>query len=682
MSSNDTQFFKRSLTSEYWVNFNVDKKFTLAGIAEPEIDSDDRNLIRTWVSSHAIPKTAPAQPQLSSLYRPILDPFETRVLEILPGSNADKLRGNLHHCSLELDARFALSVDGLATPIVYTALSYTWGANVFDETIECDGIVKNITTSLAVALKALRQEGRSVVMWIDQICINQQDHKEKEQQIPLMTRVYQGATNTVIWLGESSSHSASVIKLLEDVRTLLQFKEGEVNPEDFERLCLPPPNSEIWEALWDFLARPWFSRLWIIQEVILSHDPWVVCGNDMTTWDVLSLACLNLWTCGISRWLEEKINFGNRIVGTRKDHCELVQRLSEMKAAYDNLMPPLFDVLVEARGAECYDSRDKVYGLLGVCAGPDTMVIKPSYAIDYPETRLYRDLAVHHLLNVNPILGSILDCVDHESADLPSWVPDWRKPRRSYSLGHAGTTRTAYMACRNPKVEVGKVLARLEGEHKDQWRLQGVVFDTIMSVSIIFDNPYLSLSEPVAENKALKEMHSFVAGLKQYPGHETVFSAFWQTLVAGKDATEMAKAPVAYEEILSFLIDASTGLSPSLPGQTYSARQKRPVGKGKLDLESFKTRVARKTFQEVATAMMHAMQNRRLCLTSKGYLGLLPETGRVGDEVYVLEACHVPFLLRKVDKRRHRLVGECYVHGIMHGEAVPDDMSMDDVILV
>lgn len=683
MSANDTQFFKKSLRSEYWINFNVDKKFSLAGVDGPELDNKERELVRTWASTKDATKI-PAQAQPSSLYRPILDPFEIRVLEILPGTGADKLRGRLRHCSLELKASFALAVDGSAAPMVYTALSYTWGPNVFDETIECEGHVKNITKSLALALRAFRQEHSSVVMWIDQICINQDDNEEKAQQIPLMSRIYQNAMNTVIWLGESTSNSASAIKLLEDVRLLLQFTEKTIGPDDFEGLNLPSKDSEVWEALWDFLSRPWFTRLWIIQEVILSFDSWVVCGNHMTTWDVLSLACLHLWTCGISRWLGEKFNSGSRALDFQRDLCESVQHLSSMKSSYHSVNMPLFDLLVESREAKCYDNRDKVYGLLGVCQEQDRSAIKPSYADEFLVTHLYRDITTRHL-NDNKSslrLGVVLTCVDHESLDLPSWVPDWRNTRRTHSLGHSTTTTTPYMACGHLTIEIGRLHPPLESKNKNELRLYGISVDTIAKVSATFTNPELSLDDPTTANEDLKDMRSFVTKLEEYPGSGTVFSAFWQTLVAGKDVTEMAKAPTAYEEVISLLLDESTGLSPSLPGQTYSARQRRPAGKGKLELANLKTRTAGKTFQDVRTSMVHAVRNRRLCFTDKGYLGLVPETSKVGDEIHILDGCHIPYLLRKVDNRRHRLVGECYVHGIMRGEAVHDDQSMDEIVLM
>jgi hypothetical protein len=145
------------------------------------------------------------------------------VLEIKPGANSEKLQGSLHHCSVEFGSEpkdflafkgetlietrqsrltykyltmYALSMDDLTTPIFSTALSYTWGSQIFDGIIECDGHEKAITKSLEAALRNFRKPDRSVVMWIDQICIDQDNSTEKEKQIPMMGKIYQHAWNT------------------------------------------------------------------------------------------------------------------------------------------------------------------------------------------------------------------------------------------------------------------------------------------------------------------------------------------------------------------------------------------------------------------------------------------------------------------------------------------------------
>jgi hypothetical protein len=246
------------------------------------------------------------------LYNPISNPYGIRVLEIKPGMGMEKLEGTLHYCSvefnhkaLEYSPRWAMSSSDYTKPVFFTALSYTWGPPVFDGSIECDGFVKRITTSLEAAIRQFRQPHESTVMWIDQICINQEDNKEKEQQIPIDTL----ATSTVIWLGEASNGSDSTLKLLEQIVSCLQFTFSNPDSDDLERLGLPAADSKHWEYLCELLSRKWFTRVWITQEAVLSaaEKTCFSCGDSFIPWKTLADACMYLNSCGISRKLAERL---------------------------------------------------------------------------------------------------------------------------------------------------------------------------------------------------------------------------------------------------------------------------------------------------------------------------------------------------------------------------------------
>lgn len=76
--------------------------------------------------------------------------------------------------------------------------------------------------------------------------------------------------------------------------------------------------------------------------------------------------------------------------------------------------------------------------------------------------------------------------------------------------------------------------------------------------------------------------------------------------------------------------------------------------------------------------MFEFAMGRRLCWTEKGYLGLVPSQARMGDEVWLLKGGRVPFVLRRVGGGENReLVGDCYMHGIMYGEAFEDERCED-----
>lgn len=705
MSGNDTIWLPDTLAAQYLDKpqlelAQIDGANSARALGLDRLNDNwlPENKIRIWASTKKIPVSTKSDDK-GGLYRPIVDPCEIRVLEIKSGAYSEKLRGSLHHCSVEYEhetvvnkarysetypTRYALSMDDLTTPVWYTALSYTWGAPVFDRDIECNGYEKMITSSLDAAIRNFRKKDRSVVMWIDQICIDQENNKEKEQQISLMGKIYQHALNTVIWLGDSSPGSDSAIRFLEDICVHLQFMEKDIDPTDFERMCLPKPDSEIWQALRNLLSRPWFTRLWIIQEVILSADARVACGDSFITWDQLALACLQLSTCGISRWLQ--LNFSDSAVSSgRGDVCQPVRQLDHMKSQTEGGPNLLFNLLIDSRNAQCYDLRDKIYGLLGVCGNRDRPAVRTSYAQDFTVGQLYHDMAVYELSTDSHglQLTIVLTSVDHDSSDLPSWVPDWRKPRRTTALGCSASTQSIYNANGRHLPAKNKIDFTFNGENKDELRPRGLFVDTIVKTSNLFIDPDLTYVNPTANNETLLQFFNFISQLQHYPAPNSVFSAFWHTLVAGKDGSGRLKCPPSFAEIISLLLDASTSQSPSLPGQTYSARQQRPEGRGKLELTNLASRMPGETFQEVRAAMKVAVKNRRLGITEKGYVGLLPEFGKVGDRVYVFDGCHIPFLLRVVDgAERFRLIGECYVYGIMDGEFIKEDMNFKQIILV
>lgn len=725
MDDATADFFQIAGEREYWTGYDIGREFELAQIDDHDwIPEETRAKVREWAKTKSVP-VRPCDDGQQKPYRPIIDPYEIRVLEVKPGATGDKLRGSLHHCSVEyvdpepynqsfIRVRYALSMDDLVTPISYTALSYTWGENIFDAMIECDGHKKTITKSLESALLYFRSEDESVMLWIDQICIDQGNNDEKGQQIPLMSRIYQRATNTAIWLGEAGEGSDVAIELLEEVNIRLQFTtEDDIDPKEFNRIGLPKPDSQDWHALWKLLSRKWFTRVWIIQEVILSRDPWVACGDSLITWENLSSGCMQLVTTGISAWLrkkavewaaEEAAKEAAKAVAKEaaegatndsktddRDMCELAWQLHRMKQSAQDSDNTLVPLLVQSRGAQCYNPRDKVYGLLGVVNEDHQAAVKVSYADDFPAAKLYQQVVAHHV-SQHPTrwaLHEVLACVDHDSPHLPSWVPDWSRPRLTVALGYTTASQGIYRAHGRfeRKMWISEDFKDWERlpVRGDEMSVQGFLVDTISTTSWVIENPDLTFENPMNGNQTLLEVWKFVSEMVTYPQPHTLFSALCQTLVAGRNDTGKQKCPESYEEIISLLLDASTGMELSISGQTYTARQKKPKGKGRLELErlnNHKVGSAGDTFQELRTAMVNALKNRKLGVTEKGHLGLFLGHAKVGDQVYVLENCHVPFVMRKTDGGRFRLVGECYLHGMMHGEAIGSDASLTEVVLI
>ncbi|KAF2175471.1 HET-domain-containing protein, partial [Zopfia rhizophila CBS 207.26] len=201
-------------------------------------------------------------------YREPLLPDNIRLLRLLP--NEDKkapIQCELFH--------YSLWEPGKRTH-PYDALSYVWGGSdkpqsIFirehnstsghDTTSEHD---LPVTANLHKALSRLRNRSIERIIWIDAVCINQKDEREKEQQIQCMAKIYGQANRVVIWLGEAADDSDQA---LQEIRAA-----GDKNSKNSS-------NSEtIQQAVIALLQRPWFRRIWVLQEVAAARHVLIMCG--------------------------------------------------------------------------------------------------------------------------------------------------------------------------------------------------------------------------------------------------------------------------------------------------------------------------------------------------------------------------------------------------------------------
>lgn len=670
---------------------------------------DDSNYpleeVAQWAAEKGGPLRSAGETSPSQLYHSITDPYEIRVLELMPGSGDEPLRGSLHYCSIafqvignvtkDRNARFLLSSEDLNQPVWYTALSYTWGPPVFDASIEIDGYARSITKTLESALKHFRHASDSIILWVDQICINQDDLEEKKQQIPLMSRIYTRALNTVIWLGESDSRMVGLMDFMNELVVRLQYSD-EINcPEGLTDVQLPHGDSPRWRDLIDFFSRPWFYRLWIIQEVVLSSWLWVMCGEHVRPWRQVATPCSILRLSGVSGWLNtvaEGLKDSN-VASTAAsptsgwEVCDQLIAQQEYFQTGSRQHSTLYMLLKKHRNSLSWDPRDKIYGMLAMCSTEELDRIRVDYSSDYPFSQLYHDVAknkirdmkksmenddgqIHVAESIHQVLSEVDALAMSADNSLPSWVPNWSAARRTRPLcGESGFASHIFRAA-------GESNHDYDVDTNDDKRLNLLAsgFDKVTELTDIFHSPNLTYDKLPAGNEDLMSCFELCKSLQEYPNTEQiVFDAFWNTMVAGLDSTGRTAAPASYAEIFSLLLDASTGLTPSLAGQTYSARQKRPEGKGKLMPSHLGSRTAGTTFRSVRSAMQSAMRNRRLGKTEKGYIGLFPSLTAVDDVIHLVSGCPVPYVMRPTPDNQWRIIGECYVHGVMSGEVLKEE---------
>jgi len=175
---------------------------------------------------------------MDRLYEP-LNPnlVEIRLLDLLPSKTPES--------NIQCTLRTVSLIGGLQQSGGFEALSYTWG----DPTIQKDIIVNDhqvkVTQNLESFLRQRRHDSETVSLWVDAVCINQQDLDEKNAQIPLMNLIYAFANRLTVWLGPEADDSSHAMETLHDL--------GSTSP--YEKLGLLSHRST--QALQKLLGRPW-----------------------------------------------------------------------------------------------------------------------------------------------------------------------------------------------------------------------------------------------------------------------------------------------------------------------------------------------------------------------------------------------------------------------------------------
>ncbi|OTA04252.1 hypothetical protein A9Z42_0048290 [Trichoderma parareesei] len=133
--------------------------------------------------------------------------------------------------------------------------------------------------NLVEAIKHLRYEHVERVMWIDALCINQADEKEKETQIPLMGHIYTAARRVVAWLGPEFPNTKLAFRSLEYLGRQLEWASGHFIPLPgatkhrwYSKVEELPFEEDVWTAFYEVYSLDWFQRLWVLQEIQLGES--------------------------------------------------------------------------------------------------------------------------------------------------------------------------------------------------------------------------------------------------------------------------------------------------------------------------------------------------------------------------------------------------------------------------
>ena len=360
-------------------------------------------------------------------YTPLCaDRQEIRLITLLPGRFSDAI-------VIELSQE-SLSSPGSSVPR-YEALSYSWGSAQTSATVfareytdvprrpHCQHQTLSLipaTENLALALAHLRHPENSRVLWVDAICIDQQNVAERSSEVSRMKEIYTFAQKVLIWLGPDGGHGTLGVRALATIgiNAVLNYNAMRSTtalggPPDVSRsdADLSGLHEGKWSAVQGILCRPWFTRLWIWQEALLASRAIVHVGFDEISWEYFAAAI---------EWVDtEAIHSPHILKYIDRRVLERVRRLVRGKG-----FQSLFMLLFLTRESLCSDPRDRIYGVLGLLSAEEKekWAIRPDYSTT-PET-IYTHI-IERSLVVSPRLDFLLLCgTPGSSLNLPSWVPD------------------------------------------------------------------------------------------------------------------------------------------------------------------------------------------------------------------------------------------------------------------
>jgi hypothetical protein len=241
--SHDDRLRRRSSEVEYEENVREVRRFTVADTSADIYRSrstgrEPRPERRPSSNALVPPSDLARRRSLTSTRRPVrgytYQPLDRRVRRAIRVLRVqESLRDGLIACELE----------ETSTESSYRALSYTWGSEKDGrETVLINGRPFEIRPNLLAFLRHARKELPGRALWVDAICINQEDNEEKSQQVGMMWKIYSSCREVLVWLGTKADHVGYALKRMEayvemnDTRMALSSVQDDKFWEGFEAI--------------------------------------------------------------------------------------------------------------------------------------------------------------------------------------------------------------------------------------------------------------------------------------------------------------------------------------------------------------------------------------------------------------------------------------------------------------
>ena len=615
------------------------------------------------------------------------------------------------------------------TPKLYGCLSYCWGDPSVTKAIQVNytekaedrasGLVTTqtifqVTSNLEAALRVLRSKLTRPVMWADALCIDQSDEGERSSQVSLMSEIYIQAVQTIVWLGEADSTTKKVFDLANFITKMeiephridrstkvaginclrlrplakgeKQFTEAEVSSDDFYR------------ARWGIqalLARPFFKRAWVLQEVGLADREQIVvhCGEHSLYWQTFQNLTSFEWRAAAYQGPLPISSERDRLLGLPSNnpamvpgaHYTLPDIWSYLRRYCSNTMRgKIIDLIFRRLEIQATDPRDHIFALFGLaeeCQSPSQVLpgFRANYSSDVVKAYMLFTRAVITKLQNLIVLSAVN--VFHTSDmqaqhGMPTWVPDYsnnmnlRRTLGYMGIGHykaAGTTK--------PKMIV---------QDPNTLSLSGFMVDAV-GVGVV--------GGPFRMDVRTKNVNNTAMPISLYvDGQIDGINFLWQLVVNRLKLSSIARQELLESFILTLLCSRKTFFDRALIASVSDIPELFAdfAAYWKLQHGSVSGLPRHSTFYKSTTALSelatqgnsghfgqrlyYTCHERSFLITERGLLALVPPGTKHGDLIVVCEGSDVPFVVRKTlrviasSEPIFEFIGECYVHGRMEGK--------------
>lgn len=571
-----------------------------------------------------------------------LDDGHLRVLTLFPGDELDPLHG-------------LIWVTRLDAKVHYTTVSYVWGPKSRRKHALHTPVGRlTITEPLYFTLKKLRKRHKSEVLWVDAICINQDDDNEKTEQVKMLAQIFQNSAQTLGFI-QDNGESKEVIEMLMQVRAREVLCEDSVDwprnlptcPKGWNKRGLPPSLDPIWSKTADFFRNDWFRRVWIIQEVVIARNMKLVCGKYIIDWEHLYSATQKIDQDPEMRMQSDEV----------RQSWQPFLRLGDLRHYEARSSRLSILVLLETfRHCQSTKRRDRFFSLLGIAADGNLVDFELDYRSPFETIAMRFGNALFRKYSGRK-QGMLLlyrAGLDEDKPDSPSWMPDWtREKQRSL---HASANRGAMFRAAWGSDESLKLF-----DDVGELTTDAYFVDTIESVT----QSSLEAGSDL-QSRFFLEVEETLENTYHYMNEADRAELLWKVPIAGAKYPKVAisgdhslfNSWEAYRKLLK--LDRSRRDRKATGEQLF---QRAESGLSNLAEES----------KAYASLLTDEVRGWRFVTTKNHILcGMAPPNVREGDAVYIFSGGDVPFITRPSNKRpgTQRLIGQGYFHGIMDGEVL------------